>query len=137
MSSYLTLYGVPKEGGNPISFYCVSRNHPIYQAINDTLNPVFYYGKDGKTNYSELTSQDVQEVINDLQNELKNCDARLEVLKENANGNLEVINEILDYKQLRDELACTINQMDFISIIVEDCKRDYTNGFTKILMNVD
>lgn len=137
MSSYLTLYGIPKGGGNPISFYCVSRNHPVYQAIEDTLNPVFYYDKEGKTNYSELTSQGIREVINDLQNELKNCEARLEVLKENANGNIELINEILDYKQLREELTCTINQMDFLGVIVEDCKRDYNNGFTKILMNVD
>lgn len=134
MSSYLTLYGLPKEG-KPISFYCVSRNHPIYQAINGTLNPAFY-GMGDEPNYSELTSTGVQEVINDLQDELKNYEDRMNILKENANGNLEVINEIISYKQLCDETICTIHQMDFLSVIVEDCERGYS-GFTKILMNVD
>lgn len=134
MSSYLTLYGLPKEG-KPISFYCVSRNHPVYQAIYESLNPAFY-GMGDEPNYSELTYAGVREVINDLHDELKQCDDHIEVLKDNANGNLEVINEILNYKQLHDELVNTISQMDFLSVIVEDCEHEYS-GFTKILMNVD
>lgn len=38
MSSYLTIYGVPKNEGKPIDIVSFSRSHCIYSAICDEVN---------------------------------------------------------------------------------------------------
>lgn len=38
MSSYLNIYGIPKEGDKPIEIVSFSRSHCVYRAICDEIN---------------------------------------------------------------------------------------------------
>lgn len=38
MSSYLNIYGIPKEGDKPIEIVSFSRSHCVYGAMCDEIN---------------------------------------------------------------------------------------------------
>ena len=42
MSSYLNIYGIPKEGDKPIEIVSFSRSHCVYRAICDEREKTYY-----------------------------------------------------------------------------------------------
>lgn len=55
MSSYLTIYGVPKNEGKPIDIVSFSRSHCIYSAICDEVNVAWAGESEVYTNLNTST----------------------------------------------------------------------------------
>jgi hypothetical protein len=157
MSSYLTFYLVPKKTrkkydfnkddghtetevelstGTPLALMSYSRNNEIYRAFNETLNPA-YAGMEEK--YTELTTDGCKRVIEDLENEIKSIEKRLNInykmLKEGGYSSelWENIHSMEDYLSEQKE---TLESVRNISSLVYECTEGY-NDFEKVLINVD
>lgn len=68
MSSYLTIYGVPKNEGKPIDIVSFSRSHCIYSAICDEVN-VAWAGESEV--YTNLNTSDLDGVIHSIEEDIK------------------------------------------------------------------
>lgn len=105
MSSYLNIV-IPtisiednKENNNidlsnSIPIVCVSASHSLYQAFRDNLNMPF-----GREKALPLTNSDLYIIYNDIKEEIDNTNKRLVELEKYANGNLDIIQEILSSKE--------------------------------------
>lgn len=76
MSSYLNIYLKPtvKEGENskePMYLMSFSRCNEIYSIMNDELNIAFIGNDENKTNYTDITSEDINSVINSIKENIK------------------------------------------------------------------
>ena len=144
MSSYLTFYLVPKkdkgEAKEPLTLMSYSRSSNIYQAFNENAS-VAYIGNDDKPNYTELTKEMVNNVVNavktDYDDAQKNFAARMDAYKsiklegETFDTYVEDFQSTTSYLE---ELKETIAQIEFIASIVEDL--EYSD-FEKVLINID
>lgn len=74
MSSYLTIYGVPKNEGKPIDIVSFSRSHCIYSAICDEVN-VAWAGESEV--YTNLNTSDLDGVIHSIEEDIKSSAERL------------------------------------------------------------
>jgi hypothetical protein len=113
-----------------------SRNNEIYRAFNETLNPA-YAGMEEK--YTELTTDGCKRVIEDLENEIKSIEKRLNInykmLKEGGYSSelWENIHSMEDYLSEQKE---TLESVRKICSLVYECTEGY-NDFEKVLINVD
>ena len=76
MSSYLNIYLKPtvKEGENPkepMYLMSFSRCNEIYSIMNDELNITFIGNDENETNYTDITSEDINSVINSIKENIK------------------------------------------------------------------
>jgi len=144
MSSYLTFYLVPKkdkeETKEPLALMSYSRSSAIYQVFYEN-NDIAYKGNDDKPNYTELTKDLVNKVVNavktDYDDAQKNFAARMDAYKsiklegETFDTYVEDFQSTTSYLE---ELKETIAQVEFIASMVEDL--EYSD-FEKILINID
>ena len=142
MSSYLTFYLVPKgEDKKPLALISYSRNSDIYQAYYENANPAFY-GNGDEPNYTELTKELSNHVVNELREDLNKCEksheARVKALQALPKLEGEALEEYLqettstiDYI---NDLKDTLKLADFIDDIVSDL--EYSD-FEKVLINID
>ena len=146
MSSYLNFYLVPKKkkgqkAKKPLLFYSINRANPVYGKFYETLNPT-YIGNDDEYHYSELSYEDVKNVISSLKEDIseteKKFKRRIEAIKELKNlGNDELENYITDYldtKEYLDELNETLTEIENIGIWVDSIRY---SDFEKVLINID
>lgn len=144
MSSYLTFYLVSKkdkgEAKEPLALMSYSRNSDIYQAFYENIN-VAYIGNGDKSNYTELTKEMVDDVVNTIKKDYdeaqKSFNARMDAYRsvklegETFDTYIEDFQSTTSYLE---ELKETIIQIEFIASMVEDL--EYSD-FEKILINVD
>lgn len=76
MSSYLNIYLKPtvKEGENPkepMYLMSFSRCNEIYSIMIDELNITFIGNDENETNYTDITSEDINSVINSIKENIK------------------------------------------------------------------
>lgn len=144
MSSYLTFYLVPKkdkgEAKEPLVLMNYSRSSDIYQAFYENIN-VAYKGNDDKPNYTELTKEMVNNVVNavkkDYDDAQKNFTTRMEAYKSIKLEGEAFENYVEDFQSTTlylEELKESIIQIEFIASIVADL--EYSD-FEKILINID
>jgi hypothetical protein len=134
MSSYLTFYVVPKEeGAKPISLISYSRNSEIYQYFNDNIG-IAYIGME-EPQYTELTSDKVRFVLDDVIRDISRAEKRVFEYEKHAAGNSEIIDEILSLKEYLETLYYCRSRIEFIQEIVEDVK--YNDDLKAIYCNVD
>lgn len=147
MSSYLNFYLVPrkKKGQRkkqkPLLFHSINRANPIYGKFYETLNPTFI-GNDEEYHYSELSYDDVKNVISSLKEDIseteKRFKRRIEAIKElkNIKDNEldDYVTDYLDTKDYLDELNEALTEIEYIGIWVDDI--EYSD-FEKVLINVD
>lgn len=158
MSSYLNFYLVPKKTrkmydynkddghteievdlatGEPLLFMSYSRSNDIYQAYNETLNPVFIGMKEPQ--YSELTYENAKQVVNEYEEDLNKTEERLKIdykmLKEGGYSSelWEDIHSMEEY--LKQQQKC-VEELKYISSIVYEVTEGYTD-FEKVLINID
>ena len=81
MSSYLTIYGVPKNEGKPIDIVSFSRSHCIYSAICDEVN-VAWAGESEV--YTNLNTSDLDGVIHSIEEDIKSSAERLTLYEKYA-----------------------------------------------------
>ena len=100
MSSYLNIV-IPikdKEVENAISIVCVTASHPLYRAFSDNLNLPY-----GPEKAYELTLSDIAAVYDSVNKDVEDAQKRLNELEKYANGNIDIINEILSCKEYLKE----------------------------------
>ena len=136
MSSYLTFYVVPKaEGSKPLALVSYTRSSAIYRCFNETLN-VAYIGMGDEPQYTELTINKVNEVIEDMKNDISKYQENISEYQKHAAGNAEIIEYILEMKEDLDILEWDLHKVEFIRDLVYEASCDW-NEYNKILCNVD
>ena len=140
MSSYLNIYLVPKTKDKdnkdnkekPLLFCSFSRNHPIYSAIVESINPV-YGGNENK--YTILTEESIKSAIDELDEEIDSMFKKIHEYELHANGNSECIEELINLKQIYKDMLSNSENLEFIRWFVSDINDNYTD-FEKVLCNI-
>lgn len=139
MSSYLNIVIPIKDTGNnkedvkdAITIVCVSRCNSLYGAFSDNISVPF-----GEENACELTMSDLDYVFNDIKNEVDNTKKRINELEKHANGNLDIINEILSYKEYLDEKVEVLNYIKYLISTLSTLKEDWIPVKHKFLFYCD
>ena len=139
MSSYLNIVIPIKDTGNDkedvkdaIGIVCVSRNHPLYRAFSDIMNIPF-----GQEEAMELTMSDLSNVYDDIKGEIDNTDKRINELEKHANGNLDIINEILSQKEYKEEHVDVFNYIKYLMDTLSTLKEDWRTVKHKFLFYCD
>ena len=144
MSSYLNFYLVPKskesQDVKPLLLKSYSRNSNVYQAFYENANPAFI-GNGDEPNYTELTSDlmchVVNEVKDDLENTQKNFTARMEAYRSvKLEGKVfeDYVEDFQSTTLYLEELKESVIQIEFIASMIENL--EYSD-FEKILINID
>lgn len=135
MSSYLTFYAVPKaENSKPIGLISYCRSNDIYQYFSDNIHPA-YIGNDEEYHYTELTVEKVDRVLEDLNNDIKKAKIRIEEYEKCANGDTEIIETIIEFREYLENLETALYRTEFIKELVLETK--YSNSLKAIYCNVD
>lgn len=145
MSSYLNIYLVPRKEHmpeqKPLFLMQWSRSSEVYQAIRDAANPMFI-GTGDKTNYSDLTKDDLDEAIESIQHNISSCkkriQARVEALNKINNPPKETLDEFIqeniDTSDYITELEETRSDLYALRNIIADIQY---SDFEKVVCNID
>lgn len=134
MSSYLNFYIVPKEeNSKPISLISYSRNNEVYRYFNENLNPA-YIGIE-ETQYTELNISKIDLVLNDINSDINSINNRLLEYEKHANGNIEVIEEILNQKEYLKDIINAKNIIEFIKSLILESAYSWAD-YNKVLCNI-
>ena len=134
MSSYLSFYlKLKEENTKPVFLTCYSRNDPIYQSFYENINIVYVGDEEA---YTHLTVDDVNKIISDLKGDISNVKKRISTYKEHANGNLEIINEIISSEDYLEELTYTLHSVYFIKDLVCNTENSFVD-YSEVLCNID
>ena len=135
MSSYLTFYAVPKaEGSKPIGLINYCRSNDVYQYFSDNIHPA-YIGNDEEDHYTELTVEKIDRVLEDLNNDIKKTKIRIEEYEKCANGDTEIIETIIEFREYLENLETALYRTEFIKELV--LETEYSNSLKAIYCNVD
>ena len=132
MSSYLTIYGVPKNEGKPIDIVSFSRSHCIYSAICDEVN-VAWAGESEV--YTNLNTSDLDGVIHSIEDDIKSSAERLTLYEKYAANNPDYIEEIILLKEYLEELTTSKNYCEFLRYIISWTSLGFSD-FSQICCNV-
>lgn len=118
-----------------------SRSSEVYQAIRDAANPTFISTGD-KTNYSDLTKDDLDEAIESIQHSISSCrkriQARIEALNKINNPPKETLDEFIqeniDTSDYITELEETKSDLYALRNIIADIQY---SDFEKVVCNID
>lgn len=131
MSSYLNIYGVLKEDDRKICIVSYSRSCPIYQTLYENLH-IEWAGNEDR--YTELTTEKVNAVLSEVKNQISNLEKRINEYEKHANGNMDVINEILNSREYLEELISTREYLYFINDIIDNV--NYSDTLKGIVCNI-
>lgn len=112
MSSYLNIC-IPLENDKRIIIGEWSRNSNIYTAFNENCNVPY-----GPENAKDLTNADLNDVYDNSKREIEKTNKRLEELEKHANGNLDIIEEILNWKVYIEENQEVLNYVSVLKDIL-------------------
>lgn len=136
MSSYLNIYLKRKENpeGSPLLFMSFSRNHPIYHAIEETVDPVYALEEDV---YTELTPELLTECINTLDGDIEHIINKINeyekaILK---NPKKDIIEQLVEYKEMFNEMEDNSSNLSFMRWFTKDILDGYSD-FSKVLCNI-
>lgn len=132
MSSYLNIYIKAKGNDKPIEIVSWSRSDDIYSAIDDVIN-IPWSGKE--LQYTELTVERINEVIEELKQDIDKADKRIIEYEKHADGNTELIDEILSQKEYRESLDEVLKRLYFLSDIIYDAKEEFSD-VEKVLCSI-
>lgn len=139
MSSYLNIYGVNKKTKEKELIVDYSRSNEMYGLLYDGLMITSAYsfngGEDEEERYTKITASDVERAIGGEQEFIGRMEKRLVEMEKYANGNTEIIDEIISLKETIRETQQTVNKADFLLDILYDTENGY-NAFEEIVANI-
>ena len=91
----------------------------------------------GQDNARELTMSDLSFLYDDIKSEINNTDKRINELEKHANGNLDIINEILSWKEYKDEHVEVLNYIKYLMDTLSTLKEDWRTVKHKFLFYCD
>lgn len=119
MSSYLNIC-IPLENDKRITIGEWSRSSDIYTAFNENCNIPY-----GSNNAVELTTTELSHVYNDTKEEIEKTKKRLNELEKHANGNIEIIDEILEWKDYIESQQKVLNYVNVLQDILQTMNPSY------------
>lgn len=122
MSSYLSFFIVPKrksekEEKQHIILTTFCRSSDVYQYFDENIHPVW---AGNRTEYTTITSTEVNEVLKDLEGDITKAKGRLTEYEKYASKNPEYIDEIISTKEYLQDLEYTKAKISFIEDILDD-----------------
>ena len=140
MSSYLNIYLLPQvteENKEPKHLLLdqYSRNSDIYQAFNENINPIYAW-KDDKEQFEELTEEKLSLVREGVKEDYDKGKNRLDEYEKHCTT-VEILDEIVGWKEYLAELKETLSYISFLSNILFLCKHTTWGGFQGIYINID
>lgn len=131
MSSYLTIYLKLKQNDQIIKLFDFSRNTEIYQYFIDTIHPIW-----SETNYTKLNDEMLNNVLNDIHKDITNTQIRISELRLCAYGNIDIINEILELKELVKSLEYCQTQIYMIKELTSHTLYMNDPDYVEVLCNI-
>ena len=119
MSSYLNIC-IPLENDKRITIGEWSRSSDIYTAFNENYNVPY-----GSNNAAELTTTELSHVYNDTKEEIEKTKKRLNELEKHANGNIEIIDEILEWRDYIESQQKVLNYVNVLQDILQTMNPSY------------
>lgn len=95
-----------------ILFDSYSRSSDIYQNVNERGN---YYSATGEK--KELSNETIRDIIDDLQEQINNCELYISTSKELKSPDVQ---EIVSHKQYKEELEQTRQYFLFLMNLLKD-----------------
>lgn len=144
MSQYLNIYLIPKrkeetiketdEEMKPLLLVSFSSYSLVYQCFADNANvPYAIDGLNGDAQL-ELTEDVLGDIINSLEEDIKNEEDTINLYEKYAATNQKYIYEILDRKKNLNELLIQKHSIEFLNAIAYDIQQGWS-GFEKIIVN--
>ena len=124
MSSYLNIYIVPKKDRTPIEIVSYSSADDIYAAISEVIN-ITWSGEE--LQYVDLSIENINEIIDDIKQDINKVDKRITEYEKHANGNADLIEDILSQKEYREGLDDVLQRIRFLSDIIYDAKAGFSD----------
>ena len=140
MSSYLNIYLLPQvteENKEPKHLLLdqYSRNSDIYQAFSKNIHPIYAW-KDDKEQFEELTEEKLSLVREGVKEDYDKGKNRLDEYEKHCTT-VEILDEIVGWKEYLAELKETLSYISFLSNILFLCKHTTWGGFQGIYINID
>ena len=136
MSSSLNIYLKRKENpdSSPLLFMSFSRNHAIYHAIEETVDPVYALGENV---YTELTPKLLTECINTLDGDIEHIISKINeyekaILK---NPKKDIIEQLVEYKEMFNEMEDNSSYLTFMRWFTDSITEGHSD-FNKVLCNI-
>ena len=116
MSSYLNIYLKPtvKEGENPkepMYLMSFSRSNEIYSIMTDELNITFIGIDKNETNYTDITIEDINSVINSIKENIKTAKRNHERYLKSRKKDLQSIIDLFSKSISQAEDRHTIDEL--------------------------
>ena len=67
---------------------------------------------------------------------MEDIDKKINEYEKHANGNIDIINDILDLKEYREELVSTREYLEFLDELIDNTTYNFENAFEKIVCNI-
>lgn len=119
MSSYLNIC-IPLENDKHITIGEWSRSSDIYTAFNENCNVPYDFD-----NAKELTTNELSYVYNNIKEDIEKTKRRLRELEKYANGNIEIINEIIEWKDYIKDKQQVLNYVNVLQDILQTMNPSY------------
>jgi hypothetical protein len=132
MSTYLTIYIQPKEG-KPIGLISYSSSNEIYNYFRENMNIV--YLNDESEKYTEITIQDINNIYDSVKSDFFKLKNKIDLFKTCANGNSEILYEILECEECLDELTNIRHIIRFLRELIGEATFS-SSDYTKVLCNI-
>lgn len=127
MSSYLNIYGQLKSNESQyVNLVSFSSSHEIYQHMSTFIT----YGE-----YTSLTVQLITEILDELKSDMDRWEKRIIEYEKYAGGNLEIIDEIIEYQDYFEDLRSTYYKIMIIRNIIKDAEEGLSD-FKSIKCNI-
>ncbi len=144
MSQYLNIYLIPKrkeetikemnEEMKPLLLVSFSSYSLVYQCFADNANVPYAIDNLNGDAQLELTEDVLGDIINSLEEDIKNEEDTLNLYEKYAATNQKYIYEILDRKKNLNELLTQKHSIEFLNSIAYDIRQGWS-GFEKIIAN--
>ena len=131
MSSYLTIYLKLKQNDQIIKLFDFSSSTEIYQYFVDIIHPAW-----SENNYTKLNDEMLNDVLNDIYRDITNTQIRISELRLCAHGNVDIIDEILELKELVKSLEYCQTQIYMIKELISHTLYMNEPDYIEVLCNV-
>lgn len=136
MSSYLNLYLKPKKGEDKkLRLISSSRNSDVYERFHE--EGVTFIGYDeGEEKYTKIDTRFLDNILSEVNADIAKWEKRISEYRKHANGNADIINEIIEYDEYLEELKNSKWYFIFLRDIVKEIEDGYTS-FEGMYANID
>lgn len=134
MSSYLNIYLKPKGKEDMLLLDSFSRNTTIYSTFQE-INPAFI-GNGEEYNYSKVTIEDLDYLINDIRSDIEKYNERLNLYERSISYTPKMVDDIMTLKEMLKDAIYTRVTLEAYKSIVDSINMG-VNDFESMHCNID